>query len=93
MVGIPMDRVGAGMLECGWYCTANGIAFRVGCNRVGCSGTLVLLSSRLIVGMVVGYPYRYIILRDGGIVLFASVVSAHCTDGVSFARILLLSAM
>ena len=44
-------------------------------------------------GMVVGYPYRYIILRDGGIVLFASVVSAHCTDGVSFAQILLLSAM
>jgi len=35
-------------------------------------------------------PYRYIILRDGGVVLFARVVSAHCTDGVSFARISLL---
>ena len=52
MVGIPMDRMGAGMLECGCYCTANGIAFRAGCNRDGCSGTLMLLSSRLIVGMV-----------------------------------------
>jgi hypothetical protein len=28
MVGIPMDGVGAGMLECGCYSTANGIAFR-----------------------------------------------------------------
>jgi len=38
MVGIPMDRVGAGMVECGCYCTAihprvvvlaGGVAFRV----------------------------------------------------------------
>jgi len=31
MVGIPMDRVGAGVLECGCYRTANGIAFRGWC--------------------------------------------------------------
>jgi len=40
MVGIPMDRVGAGMVECGWYCTAihprvvvlaGGVAFRGWC--------------------------------------------------------------
>jgi len=28
MVGIPMDRVGTGVVECGCYSTANGIAFR-----------------------------------------------------------------
>ena len=61
MVGIPMDRVGAGMLVCGCYCTANGIGFRVGCNRDGCSGTLVLLTSRLIVGMV-GDGYRVVLV-------------------------------
>jgi len=40
MVGIPMDRVGAGMVECGCYCTAihprvvvlaGGVAFRGWC--------------------------------------------------------------
>ena len=40
MVGIPRDRVGAGMVECGCYCTAihprvvvlaGGVAFRGWC--------------------------------------------------------------
>ena len=31
--------------------------------------------------------------RDGGMLCFARVVSAHCTDGVSFACILLLCTM
>ena len=37
------------------------IFFRVGCNRGGCSGTLLLLSSRLIVGMV-GNGYRVVLV-------------------------------
>ena len=44
MVGIPMDRVGAGVLECGCYRTANGSGCCLGCISQVVWGTLLTLA-------------------------------------------------
>ena len=48
MVGIPMDRVGAGMLECGCYCTASGSGCCLGCVSQVVGGTLCALNPSVV---------------------------------------------